>query len=289
MNTMCKYNKGRSVPIGMSDSFSYTTGYFNMILLKKGYLSLNCGNTRYIINGPSLLCLPGDNPISMLYVKGEVASLSFAPQFINVHLNNHLIRTEQYAEIAKRHRFPTFDLFLHRSDIYGGVLPLNETSLKRATELFSRINVLLTVQPTFKWSCKTRAEIFQLFDIANFNLELLENGGSDISDLLEAIHAKIDTNLSLVSLFKQFNTTAPTVSRKFKIQLGMTAINYVLSLRLNLCSYVLAFTDINVNEIAASYEFNDSAYFARMFKRQFGLTPNDYRVEQRAARDELLK
>lgn len=289
MNTKCKYNKGRSVLVGITDGFLYTPGVFNLILLQQGYLSLQSDNNRIFINGPSLLCLSGNESVTLGMAKGTILSLSFAPQFINVHLNYKLIGADEYLQIAKKHLFPTFEIFTKRSASYGGVIPLSEVSTARMFELFIRIKILITQQPTVKWSCKTRSEMFLIFDLAEFNLNILENNNNEISGLLESIHAQIDTNLSLINLFKLHNTTAPTVSRKFKKEFGMTAINYVLSLRLSLCSYVLAFTDINVNEIAENYEFNDSTYFARMFKRQFGYTPCDFRIFKRTDSDNLLK
>ncbi|HBR31759.1 MAG TPA: hypothetical protein DD733_06710 [Clostridiales bacterium] len=289
MDTKCKYNKGRFVSVGITDGFSYSPGQFNIILLKKGYLSLKCGNNRLIANGPSLISLYGTEEVTLGALKGSVASFNFAPQFINIHLSSRLLSSEDYLSIAAEHLFPSFRIFTHHSDAYGGVLPLGETSSQRMNVLFDRISVLTSKQPTFKWSCKVRSEIFLILDLAEFNLSTFESGGNELSDMLESIHAKIDTNLSLLSLFKTYNTTAPTVSRKFKKLFGTTAINYVLNLRLTLCSCVLAFTDINVNEIAESYEFNDSTYFARMFKRQFGLAPLDFRIKKRSDRDNNLK
>lgn len=288
MYTECKYYKGRTLPITISDGFQYIPGYFNLILLKQGYLSFNCGQNKIVCSGPSLICLSGNESVSIGALRGSVVSLSFASNFINVHLNDELINFQAYPIIAKEHLFPTFEIFLHRSEIYCGVLPLSEISKNRLNDLFSRMAVLLFEQPTFKWSCKARSELFLIFDIADFNMILLEKGNFDISNMLEAIHVEIDTNLSLLNMFKRFNTTAPTVSRKFKSHFGTTAIKYVLDLRLKLCSYVLAFTDINVNDIAVSYEFNDATYLARMFKKQYGISPYDFRTEKRIARDNYL-
>ncbi|PKM62459.1 MAG: hypothetical protein CVU97_05230 [Firmicutes bacterium HGW-Firmicutes-21] len=289
MSTACKYNNGRSMPVDFSNGFSFVTGCFNLILLKQGYLSLLCGQSRIIANGPSLICLSGKEEVALGAAKGSVSSLAFAPSFMNVHLNYELIYSKDYPSISEQHLFPTFDIFLHRSDAYGGVLPLGDISLTRFGQLFDRIALQLFKQPTMKWSCKVRSELFILFDMAEFNLNLLENGSNEISDMLESIHSVIDTNLSLLGLFKQYNTTATTMSRKFKKYFGVTAINYVLDLRLTLCSYVLAFTDITATDIAESYEFFDSTYFARMFKRKFSCSPYDFRVQKRTERDALLR
>ena len=289
MGTKCKYAKERYMPVNHVSGFSYTAGCLNLILLKRGYLSFYDGHSRVYLNGPSLICLLGEEDIVTGPADGEIVSISFAPSFMNVHLNYALIKSDDYPAIATEHLFPDFKIFLHRSEAYAGVLPLGELSLNRFCVLFDRINLQLKEQPTIKWSCKARSELFLALDIAGFNLDLLENGRTDISELLEEIHTRIDTNLSLLGLFKQYGTTAPTVSRKFKRFCGGTAIGYVLDLRLRLCSYVLAFTDIIVNDIAESYEFNDSTYFARMFKRKYKETPHDFRTQKRIARDYKLR
>ncbi|OGO87362.1 MAG: hypothetical protein A2Y15_06290 [Clostridiales bacterium GWF2_36_10] len=289
MYTECKYFKGRNIPITINDGFLYLPDYFNMIFLKQGYLVLNFDKKIIVCNGPSLICLSGKETIINSHIRGSVVSLAFAPKFVNLHLNYNVICSKSYKKIAKEHLFPTFDIFFKHTDIYNGVLPLSHISFKRLTDLFSRIAIQLEEQPIFKWSCKARSELFLIFDMADINLWLLENEGVDIGEMLESIHAEIDTNLSLLNMFKKFNTSAPTVSRKFKNYFGKTAMNYVLNLRLMLCSYVLAFTDININDIAVSYEFNDSTYFSRMFKKHFGISPYDFRTVKRIESDTFLK
>ena len=288
MFTVCKYNKGRIVPVYISNSFRFVADRFNLILVKEGFLTLVSDKTRIIINGPSLISLTGKEVLSLGIVKGSITSLSFAPDLVNVHLNYELILSDMYSEIAQEHMFPSFDIFFKHTKLYGGVLPLEDISLRRLEELFDRISLQINEQPTHKWSCKVRSELFLVFDMADYILNLYENGSTEISDMLEAIHAKIDTNISLTGLLREYNTNATTVGRRFKKHFGVTPIKFVQDLRLQLCSYVLAFTDITVNDIADSYEFNDSTYFAKLFKRKYKMSPYDFRNRKRLLRDAKL-
>jgi AraC family transcriptional regulator of arabinose operon len=69
--------------------------------------------------------------------------------------------------------------------------------------------------------------------------------------------------------------------RTFRQHVGQTPAAYVLSTRLRLASEALALTPKTIDQIAVEYGFPNRHYFTRMFARQTGCGPAEFRQRQR--------
>jgi len=87
--------------------------------------------------------------------------------------------------------------------------------------------------------------------------------------------------ISVERLARQMNYTPQYVTRKFKEQMGCSPLDYVIRLRMDLACKLLRDTAATLPEIAAHIGYPDTVYFNRMFKKQTGLTPGQYRKKYR--------
>lgn len=83
--------------------------------------------------------------------------------------------------------------------------------------------------------------------------------------------------ISMEQLAYQMNYTPQYVSRKFKEQMGCSPLDYTIRLRIDLARNLLCDTEATLQEIAAYVGYPDTVYFNRMFKKQTGITPGEYR------------
>jgi iron complex transport system substrate-binding protein len=83
--------------------------------------------------------------------------------------------------------------------------------------------------------------------------------------------------ISMEQLAHQMNYTPQYVSRKFKEQMGCSPLDYTIRLRIDLARNLLCDTEATLQEIAAYVGYPDTVYFNRMFKKQTGITPGEYR------------
>lgn len=67
------------------------------------------------------------------------------------------------------------------------------------------------------------------------------------------------------------------LSRSFRKRIGMTPLNYIRNCRVNLARNALITSGDNIEEIALRIGFQDSKYFSRVFKKETGLSPREYR------------
>lgn len=75
-----------------------------------------------------------------------------------------------------------------------------------------------------------------------------------------------------------FNITPNHLSRLFSQQGTMSFVDYVRRVRMAKARMILQKYHLPISEVAARCGFRDSDYFCRVFRRQFGLTPGEYRA-----------
>ena len=68
-------------------------------------------------------------------------------------------------------------------------------------------------------------------------------------------------------------------SRNFKKELGFTFRDFVVRVRIERAAELMKHSSASVTEAAFVVGFNDLSYFARMFRRQIGVSPSHYRSE----------
>lgn len=82
--------------------------------------------------------------------------------------------------------------------------------------------------------------------------------------------------LSRESVAQFFNITANHLSRLFTQHGTMSFVEYVRWVRMAKARIMLQKYHLPINEVALRCGYQDSDYFCRLFRRQFGLTPGDY-------------
>ena len=75
-----------------------------------------------------------------------------------------------------------------------------------------------------------------------------------------------------------FNITPNHLSRLFSQQGTMSFVDYVRRVRMAKARMILQKYHLQISEVALRCGFRDSDYFCRVFRRQFGLTPGEYRT-----------
>ena len=97
--------------------------------------------------------------------------------------------------------------------------------------------------------------------------------------VLSFINRNYTTDLSLTQLAEYAYTNASSLSSEFNNELGMSLSEYVTGLRIRQAQKLLRDTDMTVPEIAADTGFSSAKYFREIFKKQTGVSPQQYRNE----------
>ncbi|MFD0678553.1 MULTISPECIES: response regulator transcription factor [unclassified Paenibacillus] len=110
-------------------------------------------------------------------------------------------------------------------------------------------------------------------------LMLLETqaNASWFEQALRGINTSRDPNISLESVADSVGVHPVTLSRMFKQQTGMTFVRYLVNCRLKQAAAMLLATDKKFEDISEEIGYIDYRYFRSLFKKEFGMSPTDYR------------
>ncbi|MBR2344242.1 MAG: helix-turn-helix domain-containing protein [Lentisphaeria bacterium] len=105
----------------------------------------------------------------------------------------------------------------------------------------------------------------------------MQDDQSRMADCMDYISRHFKDKLSLSQLARRANMSESTFLRHFRLATGMTPVGYIQSIRLRHAAGELLDSSRNLADIAREAGFTDGNYFARLFRREFGQTPREYR------------
>lgn len=85
------------------------------------------------------------------------------------------------------------------------------------------------------------------------------------------------SEVSLDSLCHRFNFSKNHMINIFKKSFSMTPVNYINNLKLNRAKYLLEVTSDSIESIASASGFNDYSHFYKLFYRENGISPIQWR------------
>lgn len=101
-----------------------------------------------------------------------------------------------------------------------------------------------------------------------------------IDRVLEYIQARYqDRELSLNQLSRKFYVSNVYLCIRFKDTVGKTFVRYLTELRVQKAAGLLRTSGEKVNSIAEEVGFDNGSYFTKIFKKEMGMTPAEYRRE----------
>lgn len=93
----------------------------------------------------------------------------------------------------------------------------------------------------------------------------------------EILAMEWNKHVALSELSANAGLSPSRLEHLFKMEVGVSIREYVLVHRLELAAQLLAATDLRIKEICYRVGFSDLSGFDHLFKRNFGVSPSDYR------------
>lgn len=95
--------------------------------------------------------------------------------------------------------------------------------------------------------------------------------------VIEHLLSFYNKQINKEELAAQLSTHPSHLSRKFKDETKMTLTAFQQMLRMRQAKHLLKTENLSVEEIAWTIGYDDPSYFARVFKKETGSTPSQYR------------
>lgn len=96
-------------------------------------------------------------------------------------------------------------------------------------------------------------------------------------EIVELIHRRFDTDLSLEICAAELNYHPSYVKRVFRKGTGTSFSEYLVHYRMKMAKQWLAETDMRITEISERLRYNNVQNFIRQFRKLEGVTPGQYR------------
>lgn len=269
---------------------------FRLILIKNGSGTLNIDEKTLTWIAPCVLCLNENDSIKISEsnsyetskdnIHSEIFVLYFHPRFINKKLDFSNIRKKGMdvePEVIEN-RLILRPFTEKKSILINHIAP--EVSM-RIQNLLENCQKELELQPSGWWPCRTRSYITELLFYITQIKETISSTNTSISDsqpistdfkpILDFIMREYNKHLSLDMLCANFATNRTTLNKNFKKETGMSAISYIIDLRLRIAATMLTDTALPVSEIADRTGHSDTTHFERLFKKKYKTSPSTYR------------
>lgn len=249
--------------------------YLTLFLMLNGSMVVTVGEKEYQLNQDDLFVI---NPRQQFQVKSTDKNLLLS------------------LRIAKKPITPQFK---------ENWLPFIECSTigseAESSEKFQQLRAALAhlMAAYFKQNEETELEIYQHFFtvlsllVKNFKKErfttpqITEDLADDrMNQLLEQIQKNYDQPISLESLAETSGISYYHLSRSFKKQVGVNFTEYLNQIRLMHAAEALVLTAQSVIKVALNSGFSNAKTFHQVFKKQYGLTPANYRKKYALANDQ---
>jgi YesN/AraC family two-component response regulator len=103
-----------------------------------------------------------------------------------------------------------------------------------------------------------------------------EEGNELYQNLICYIEEHLEEELTLDAIANEFFVSKFHISHIFKENMGISVHQYIMKKRLFACKGVLH-ENVSISKVYESFGFKDYSSFYRAFKKEFGISPKDYK------------
>lgn len=261
---------------------------FRIVYIKEGYGIFRNGDQSQLVTSPAVLCLNEKDDVELNHgLDLSMDIMIFEPSCFEPYVP--FADLKAWKDSLQNDNW-YFRPFFKRSETYIGVCSTNLYLGKRISQLIEKTEKELKTQRDDSWPCRSRSYLIELLILMNSiydedtDYENIYYGRmtDEIRELINWLHIHYLDKLTIEVITKQFQTNKTTLNQKFKAIMGMTVLEYVGNLRMQIACSLLRKTYLPINEVMERAGYKDDAHFLRTFKKNVGCTPSEYRSKHLA-------
>lgn len=287
------YCPGRIIQMYLNyneDFHTYITykSRFKLVFIKSGSALIKFRNEERILLSPSILCLSEEDNFEIIRnydLCGE--TIYFHPSVVNASLDFPNIRKPHSNKSITDIQDSVLLLpFIVSNSNYSGILDVSYSTLETFLDIFNKLNDELTNQGDGYWPCRSRSHFLEMLILLNkfINSENSSNNPKnlilrthDADNIILYLYNNINRKITLEMLTQEFHMNRNSLNELFLKTTGITIINYLIQLRIQVSSTLLRETELPILEIIERTGFSDSTHFSRTFKKHMICSPSEYR------------
>ena len=161
-------------------------------------------------------------------------------------------------------------------------LKLNANDLARVNSIVEEIEEAQeSLVAGSEFCCETKLRELILFLSRRYSNVVTQGGSKNLLKLgsvISYMETHYQNDLRFEDLAENANLAPTTLRRLFHESFGCSPMAYLQQLRIKKAMLMLADPTNSIGDIAFAIGFNDSGYFTRIFKKETGETPREFRA-----------
>ena len=100
--------------------------------------------------------------------------------------------------------------------------------------------------------------------------------------VMETIEKHLDNgDLTVEDIASEVNMSRSVFFKKLKTLTGLSPVEFLKEIRMKRAAQLIETEEYNMAQIAYMVGLNDSHYFSKCFKQQYGMTPTEYKESRK--------
>lgn len=126
-------------------------------------------------------------------------------------------------------------------------------------------------------------EIRRAYEVSGFfEQEHSRHPDEEITQIQIWLQDNYYREIIMPQLAEKFGMSTRTLNRRFKAALGISPLDFLQEVRINIAKDLLKTSNLSINEITDKIGYQDTGFFTSLFKKYLGTTPVSYRETVRA-------
>ena len=251
----------------------HTHDYYEFYFFLEGNVQIQVGEEMFAVRYGDMMLIPPGLPHHTVIINQDVPYRRFV-FWISQEYCNHLLQSSpdyayimQYVEIEKRYIFHADQVAFNaiQSKLLRLLEEMRSQKFGRDAQISICVNDVILSLNRLTYEINTPQKK---------NIEYLL-----YRQLEEYIEEHLEEDLSLETLARNFFVSKYHIAHVFKDNIGMSIHQYITKKRLNLCKEAIS-GGMSITDAYHRFGFGDYSSFYRAFKKEYGISPKDYRDMQ---------
>lgn len=216
-----------------------------------------------------------ENNFLNMIATGNTRDLFHAYEELSRHTSRHALPGNTYVNPISG--YATMRALARKAAERGGL------SVVKIDEITQRYGQKIAAAHNFDEKERlSRDMLYELTDAVRAQNQKAGDFSPAIARVIEYLSLNYSQEIPLSALAELTHFSESHLKRKFKEETGSTISQYITKMRCDKAAELLLSSELPVQEISFFVGYPDNNYFVKVFKRQLGMTPTDYRKSNKA-------